>query len=71
VRWVKVGINSDLDGSTVGTQVRATRLSQYAKWMQLDREVSEDGDIVVLIHKQLCALDQFGWCVVVDQNVLG
>lgn len=41
--------------STVGTGVGTTRFRRYAKRMQLWGEVSRDGVLVVLIHKQRCA----------------
>ncbi len=42
--------------STVRVDVGATRFPQYAKRMQLDWGVSEDGGLVVLIHKQRVVL---------------
>ena len=43
--------------SAGGTKTGAARFSRYAKWMQLDGwRVSELGDPIVLIHKQLCVV---------------
>jgi hypothetical protein len=43
--------------STVGADFGTTRFPRYAKEVQLDRRgVSEDGGLVVLIHKQLGCL---------------
>lgn len=55
-----------LSGSTVGEERRTTRYPRYAKRLQLGRGVSEDGDFVVLIHKQLLSsgyrlLMRFRW----------
>ena len=50
--------------STVGDGW-STVLSRYAKRMQLVRKlVSEDGGLVVLIHKQQCASVPVGWFMV-------
>ena len=46
--------------STVGTELRTTRSFRYAKETQLDGAVSEDGVVVVLIHKQRLGACQAG-----------
>jgi hypothetical protein len=49
--------------STVGTDLRTTRSFRYAKETQLDGAVSEDGVVVVLIHKQRLGACQAGGVV--------
>lgn len=53
----KVGMNSSVESSAVGTNVRATRFSRYAKQMQLE-EGSGVSELIVLIHKQQYAHDK-------------
>lgn len=59
--------------STVGTELGTTRSFRYAKETQLDGAVSEDGVVVVLIHKQRLGACQAGGVVlfVAGEDVAG
>lgn len=46
------GVVLDQSVSTVGAVVEATRVSQYAKWLQLGRGRNCESVVVGRIHKQ-------------------